>query len=209
MLKVKEDSFTLGTRFLGYSSKEEYLHSPLYRTIQREILNRDSLLCRTKSCNNPAKIAAFIGYSKPVLLGIAPGCIVSVCKDCIRRATEGGLESEFIANRILLYVSGFRKTSRFSNRNIGIWFKNQFADNQSLARRLYKILSEQHPGYSKLVKRVIEAPNPFTGETSLYYGEYLGITKETPNGNHNNGYYMSLSGRRGCTRFPPGKCEVG
>lgn len=71
-------------RYLGFSSYSDYLASPLWAVIRDRIYARDNYRCTALYCSlRRVRLEAHhVSYALPVLLGIDPGAIVTLCANC-------------------------------------------------------------------------------------------------------------------------------
>jgi len=67
-------------RAMGYASYQEYLNSPLWKSIRSRVLERDKGLCI--ACGNRASVAHHGNYSHAALSGRSIQGIYSLCNRC-------------------------------------------------------------------------------------------------------------------------------
>lgn len=82
--------------YLGFFCYSDYLDSPLWKIIRDKIFARDGWKCTASGCKykhrrGRIKLEAHhVSYALPVLLGIDPGSIVTVCYHCHKRMEFDG-----------------------------------------------------------------------------------------------------------------------
>ena len=99
---------------LGFSTYQEYLSSPLWNAIRREILYRDQSECLSLYCRRLTKIIQVhhLDYSLETLKGEQPWELVSLCKHCheLVEFSASGKKLNLYASRerTLRIVTGLR-----------------------------------------------------------------------------------------------------
>lgn len=143
-------------KLLKFKDYYEYQLSPLWDIIRRTVIANNCNRCEGLRCKRTCKVIQVhhLAYSMPVLLGINPGCLISLCKDCHTwcEFDDNGKkinDTYVVRSRTLFCVSNFRYLSG-SNRNIGTFFKTRFALHQDCAQLIFKRLREQHPEWALL-----------------------------------------------------------
>lgn len=105
-------------KMLGFISYEKYLESDLWSTIRRLVYQRDGFACGTLATKCLAPLEAHhVSYRLPVLLGIDPGAIVTVCWKCHQRL-------EFSAGKKLSLAKVQQKTIKEFRKDNGHQFKS-------------------------------------------------------------------------------------
>lgn len=69
---------------LGFNSYRDYLASPIWEIIRKEILKRDYAQCQSKYCKTPktVKQVHHLSYRMAVLLGLDTTALVTLCIPC-------------------------------------------------------------------------------------------------------------------------------
>lgn len=106
---------------IGFSSYSDYLESSLWKVIRGKIFARDNWKCTIRNCKLGKRRlmleAHHISYSLPVLLGIEPGSIVTLCSYCHRYL-------EFDGKRKLSLQDVQKKTIKNYKKRNGQLFKS-------------------------------------------------------------------------------------
>lgn len=75
--------------YLGFTTYQQYLDSALWKVIQSKVFARDSWKCQARGCKHKrGKVglnAHHVSYLLPVLLGIDPGALVTLCCYCHKK----------------------------------------------------------------------------------------------------------------------------
>lgn len=171
---------------LGFSTYQDYLFSPLWDLIRREILFRDSKECRNPRCPNRTisieKQIHHLSYNKAVLLGVYPSCLVTFCKDCHHYAEHDEQDQKipYFGDVVRKSISMLRNNKRIYTepkhyqRQVGLWLMRAYRDkkNQETARTVLTKLKSSLPSwYTTTVTLAYE------GKLGRPMAKYLGITK--------------------------------
>ena len=163
---------------LGYSSYLKYLRSPLWDLIRREVLYRDECSCCNPKCphgGDGAKQVHHLSYSRATLLGINPGCLVTLCEGCHKYVEYDGTHKRsppavrkltfFVVSRLTITGKAGRPDPR-----IGLWWKERWLTNEAPARRIFQRIKRELPDWHKAILLQIRA-----GEVSRHFVPYLGL----------------------------------
>lgn len=117
MGKKSRSNLCSNLSLLGFRTVKEYTASTLYLVIRRVILRRDNFTCRVVRCRGKAITLAFLHPTLHSLVGITPGIVFSVCRDCC-----GSLKSDVdVWNAIV----GIKREVSKSNNVVGQWYATQ------------------------------------------------------------------------------------
>lgn len=123
---------------MGFASYDEYLRSPLWRSIRSRVLHRDRRLCL---CGQAAKRVHHLDYEKQTLMGCRLTGMVSVCQSCHQAAEVGNGGRK----RSLSEANSFLRPVRKAKCKGGV-----DVNEQAYRRELYE--NRQHDHQAGLVK---------------------------------------------------------
>lgn len=149
---------------LGFSSYQQYLESPLWQAIRKEVLIRDGCQCRAKRCSQKgAKHAHHVSYSKIVLLGLGCGRIITFCEKHHKIVEYDSINGKKLTLReaawkTILLTAGVSARRGFSTKSIGFWFRDQtrtsFDTGVRVLERLKRESSEWHKTVAAKILRM-------------------------------------------------------
>lgn len=164
---------------LGFNNYGQYLSSNIWDIVRRGVLHRDECTCRNYRCPNRRtnkdviKQVHHLGYSLPVMLGINPSALITLCQDCHHwcEYDKGKKLKEHIARRrAIKAVSGIAIYDGISSPRIGRWFRNQHALSQWYAVKTFNLFVTQEPEWGiRIVNAIMD------GKVSFENVEYLKI----------------------------------
>lgn len=171
---------SIGT-VLGFQTYKEYLETSVWKEVIRDAImkHRDAYKCRSVACKgkgaNGKQLAIHhLAYTRSVLLGINPSCLVTLCKGCHQwcEFDDKGTKLNFkeAQQRAFELIIGERKVPGRSSRKIGNWFRNAYQTNRPIAQRiLYTYFLYDTPWYRQVIEdfQFARLPNCFASYLKL------------------------------------------
>lgn len=127
---------------LGFKDYRDYLSSEWWKTIRRIILKRDAFSCRGCGKHQCNEVHHFT-YNKSSLLGAAPECLITLCRDCHQQIEfEGSRKRSLkdVQKKTLELVVRTELNKGVSNPKVGRWFRNQHQANKPILSEIRKEL---------------------------------------------------------------------
>lgn len=160
MDKTYEDR-VIALKSIGFNSYKEYLESPLWLAIKKEVFIRDACQCRVKYCaDKGCKQAHHLSYSRIVLLGLDSSKIVTVC---IKHHKEIEYDKERKRSldesrwKTIQLVTGSGEVFKGkSERRIGNWFRNQTKASYDTGVRVIERLKRESPEWHRKLASLIQ-----------------------------------------------------
>jgi hypothetical protein len=122
---------------IGFKSYQQYLSSPLWKTIRKHIWKRDCGICR--ACPNKAKCIHHMSYSNYTFQGMAPHLLVCLCDKHhkqVHKIPEGKVELKRLLMDTLEVLMHTNIQKGFSNPRVGFWFRNQKVSNRYVVENI-------------------------------------------------------------------------
>lgn len=121
---------------LGYRNYQQYLESPLWNLIRREVLYRDEGECLSLWCKRRTRVLQVhhLDYSLPILQGLEPWELVTLCKDCHTGVEFSGRKKLNLyqsREKTLYVITGLTHYSRIQQ-----WLKGWKVGNKTTLERL-------------------------------------------------------------------------
>lgn len=146
---------------IGFNTYLDYLKSPLWQAIRKEVLIRDGLHCRAKRCSQTGvKHAHHVSYAKSVLMGLSCGRIITLCDkhhEEIEFDSKGNkVDLRQACWNTLVLTTGIKPRKGVSDRRIGFWFRDQGRTSVDTGIRVIKRLQAESPEWWIKVLRYLK-----------------------------------------------------